>query len=89
MFCFPSGNGSIIKVKNLLLLGTYSFLLEQGVNREIDVHGNKEEITKSISCNKRWKPTKCISSTVKPQWLEHLLDHGNLFEIWVVRDTEG
>ena len=27
-------------------------------------------------------------STVQPQWLEHLLDHGNLFEIWVVRATE-
>ena len=22
--------------------------------------------------------------TVKPQWLEHLWDHGNLFETWVV-----
>ena len=27
--------------------------------------------------------------TVKLQWLEHLWDCGNLFEIWVVRDTEG
>ena len=27
--------------------------------------------------------------TVEPQWLEHLWDHGNLFETWVVRATEG
>ena len=27
--------------------------------------------------------------TVEPQWLEHLLDHGNSFETWVVRATEG
>ena len=27
--------------------------------------------------------------TVKPQWLKHLWDHGNLFETWVVRATEG
>ena len=30
-----------------------------------------------------------IPYTVEPQWLEHLWDHGNLFEIWVVRATEG
>ena len=28
-------------------------------------------------------------NTVKPQWLEHLWDHGNSFETWVVRATEG
>ena len=27
--------------------------------------------------------------TVEPQWIEHLWDHGNLFETWVVRATEG
>ena len=27
--------------------------------------------------------------TVEPQWLEHLLDHGNSFETWVLRATEG
>ena len=27
--------------------------------------------------------------TVEPQWLEHLWDHGNLFEILIVRTTEG
>ena len=27
--------------------------------------------------------------TVEPQWLEHLWDHGKLFETWVVRATEG
>ena len=27
--------------------------------------------------------------TVELQWLEHLWDHGNLFETWVVRATEG
>ena len=30
-----------------------------------------------------------ILHTVELQWLEHLWDHGNLFEIWVVRVTEG
>ena len=30
-----------------------------------------------------------VLSTVKPQWLEHLWDHRNLFETWVVRATEG
>ena len=30
-----------------------------------------------------------IQGTVEPQWLEHLWDHGNLFEIRVVRVTEG
>ena len=28
-------------------------------------------------------------NTVEPQWLEHLWDHGNSFETWVVRATEG
>ena len=28
-------------------------------------------------------------TTVEPQWLEHLWNHGNLFQIWVVRATEG
>ena len=28
-------------------------------------------------------------NTVELQWLEHLWDHGNLFETWVVRATEG
>ena len=27
--------------------------------------------------------------TVELQWLEHHWDHGNLFETWVVRATEG
>ena len=27
--------------------------------------------------------------TVEPQWLEHLWDHGNSFETWVVRATDG
>ena len=26
---------------------------------------------------------------VEIQWLKHLWDHGNLFETWVVRATEG
>ena len=29
------------------------------------------------------------SYTVEPQWLEHLWDHGNSFETWIVRATEG
>ena len=28
-------------------------------------------------------------NTVEPQWLEHLWDQGNLFEILVVRVSEG
>ena len=27
--------------------------------------------------------------TVESQWFEYLWDHGNLFETWVVRATEG
>ena len=30
-----------------------------------------------------------LQTTVETQWLEPLWDHGNLFEIWVVRATEG
>ena len=33
--------------------------------------------------------TVSISNTVEPQWFEHLWDHGNLFETWAVRATEG
>ena len=29
-----------------------------------------------------------ISDTVELKWLEPLWDHGNLFEIWVVRATD-
>ena len=35
------------------------------------------------------KVTKLKLYTVELQWLEHLWDHGNLFEIGVVRATEG
>ena len=30
-----------------------------------------------------------MANTVELQWLEHLWDHGNSFETWVVRTTEG
>ena len=30
-----------------------------------------------------------FSITVELKWLQHLWDHGNLFEIGVVRATEG
>ena len=30
-----------------------------------------------------------VFTTAEPQWLEHLRDHGNSFEAWVVRATEG
>ena len=36
-----------------------------------------------------WLFLDIFFTTVEPQWLEHLWDHGNLFEIWVVRATEG
>ena len=29
-----------------------------------------------------------LKHTAELQWLEHLGDHGHLFEIWVVRATE-
>ena len=32
---------------------------------------------------------QCYRYTVKLQKLEHLWDNGNLFEIWVVRATDG
>ena len=28
-------------------------------------------------------------NTVEPQWLEHIWDHGNLFQIWKDRTAEG
>ena len=37
--------------------------------------------------DKLFKQTKLY--TVEPQWLEHLWDHGNSFETWVVRATVG
>ena len=30
-----------------------------------------------------------IGTTVEPQWLEHLWDHGKSLETWVVRAIEG
>ena len=30
-----------------------------------------------------------MQSTVELQWLEHLWDHGKVFEPWVVRANEG
>ena len=32
--------------------------------------------------------TEKCSYTEKPQWLEYLWDHGNLFQIWVVGATK-
>ena len=34
-------------------------------------------------------PNEQKTNTVEPPWLEHLWDHGNSFETWVVRATEG
>ena len=39
-------------------------------------------------CMKIKQERKKIRNTVEPQWLEHLWDHGNSFETWVVRATE-
>ena len=40
----------------------------------------------------RWNPKSLtdeqIATIVELQWLEHFWDHGNVFEIWVVRATE-
>ena len=36
-----------------------------------------------------WDVSNEYHNTVEPQWLEHLWDHGNSFETWVVRATEG
>ena len=30
-----------------------------------------------------------LHNTVEPQWFEHLWNHGNSFETWVIRATEG
>ena len=30
-----------------------------------------------------------MTNTVEPQWHEHLWDHGNSFDTWVIRATEG
>ena len=35
------------------------------------------------------KLCKNYANTVEPQWCEHPWDHKHLFEIWVVRATEG
>ena len=32
---------------------------------------------------------KFVPNTVESQWLEHISDYVNLFEIWVVRAMEG
>ena len=32
---------------------------------------------------------KIYKHTVELHWLEHLWDHGNLFQIWIVRATES
>ena len=37
---------------------------------------------------KHQKKKKKKKSTVEPQWLENLWDHGNSFDTWVVRATE-
>ena len=34
-------------------------------------------------------PPVLVLHAVEPQLLEHLWDHGNLFEIWVVQAPEG
>ena len=38
--------------------------------------------------NQKKKKKKKKKSTVEPQWLKNLWDHGNSFETWVVRATE-
>ena len=40
-------------------------------------------------CHSRDKFASLKRCTVEPQWLEHLRDHDNSFETWVVRATEG
>ena len=37
---------------------------------------------------REWKCKSEKRDTVEAQWIEHLWDHGTLFEIWVVRATE-
>ena len=36
-----------------------------------------------------WKAHIIYDNTVEPQWLKHVWDQGHLFELWVVRATEG
>ena len=40
-------------------------------------------------CHSLWGTYSIPVHTVELQWLKHLWDRGNLFEIWVVRATEG
>ena len=49
-------------------------------------HGYLNQNKNEVMVN-NWKLN--IVQTVELQWLEHLWDHGNLFETWVVRATEG
>ena len=49
-------------------------------NREIYEVCKQTPVQLSRDC---FKP-----NTVKPQWLEHFWDYGNLFETWVVRATK-
>ena len=54
---------------------------------------NKQKVTKrnttSIFIYFSLRMIQAILNTVKPQWLEHLWDHGNLLESWVVRASKG
>ena len=58
------------------------------------MEGRNDERTEQIQYNPLFQNVAIIminceiQCTVKPQWLEHFEDYGNLFEIWVVRATE-
>ena len=52
---------------------------------------NRVQISHGTKCKRaiRVRAIEIRLYTVKLQWLEHLWDRGNLFEIGVVRATEG
>ena len=68
-------------------------------NNSWDKYGNQVTVIRTIKfCWSRYSVTSSdmhiLSQsakhyTVELQWLEHLWDHGNLFETWLVQSTEG
>ena len=42
-----------------------------------------------ILCMNKGRGYSLAAYTVELQWLEHLWDHGKVFEPWEVRDNEG
>ena len=84
--------------KKKYLLSTFNIFISLNYNL---IHHNMDRIGKEtlfemqapkpkISiCIRLIKTAWASTYIVGPQWLEHLFDHGNSFETWVVRATDG